>query len=568
MYLDFLVKIPEVTGKITYRKRDDSCYVYYEYDRIYDPSRKFTNVKRAMIGKQSKADHLMMQPNQNYLKFFPEVELPEEKDRSLRSSCLRVGTYIVLQKLIRESGIPDMLSRDFSKKDVGLFVDMAAYSIITENNAAQYYPDYAYNHALFTTDMRIYSDSKVSDFFKNITDDQSVGFLNSWNESKDHREKIYISYDSTNKNCQAGDIEMLEYGNAKVDQGSPIFNYSIAYDTRNKEPLFYEAYPGSINDVSQLQFMLDKAKGYGYRKIGFILDRGYFGKRNIEYMDQCGYSFVIMVKGMASLVNQLILKHKGSFEKKRLHHISEYRVYGMTVKKKLYATDEKDRYFHIYHSIDKESAERNILENRIDEMTKFMKRHANEMREFGAGFERYFELYYDEQKKTFLFPVEKAGVIESEIDLCGYFCIITSEKMTAKEAIDLYKSRDVSEKLFRGDKSYLGNKSLRVHSDESASAKIFIEFIALIIRSKIYTSLKEEMNKIDKRPNFMTVPAAIKELEKIEMVRQLDNVYRLDHAVTATQKTILKAFGIDVSYVKYKADEISEALTNAEKNYK
>ena len=140
--------------------------------------------------------------------------------------------------------------------------------------------------------------------------------------------------------------------------------------------------------------------------------------------------------------------------------------------------------------------------------------------------------------------------------------------MTAKEAIDLYKSRDVSEKLFRGDKSYLGNKSLRVHSDESASAKIFIEFIALIIRSKIYTSLKEEMNKIDKRPNFMTVPAAIKELEKIEMVRQLDNVYRLDHAVTATQKTILKAFGIDVSYVKYKADEISEALTNAEKNYK
>ena len=101
-----------------------------------------------------------------------------------------------------------------------------------------------------------------------------------------------------------------------MDQGSPIFNYSIAYDTRNKEPLFYEAYPGSINDVSQLKFMIDKAKGYGYKKIGFILDRGYFSKGNIEYMDHCGYSFVIMVKGMASLVNQLILENKGTFEKK------------------------------------------------------------------------------------------------------------------------------------------------------------------------------------------------------------------------------------------------------------
>ena len=560
MYLDFLVKIPEVKGKITYRKRDDSCYVYYEYDRVYDPNQKYTNVKRAMIGKQSKADFHMMQPNQNYLKFFPEVDLPEEKDRTLRSSCLRVGTYIVLQKLFRESGIPEMLSQYFSEKDLGLFLDLAAYSIITESNVAQYYPDYAYNHAIFSQNMSICSDSKVSDFFRSITDNQSVGFLNSWNESKDHREKIYVSYDSTNKNCQAGDIEMLEYGNAKVDQGSPIFNYSIAYDTRNKEPLFYEAYPGSINDVSQLQYMLDKAKGYGYKKIGFILDRGYFSKSNIDYMDQCGYSFVIMVRGMATLVNELILKHKGTFEKKRIHNISDYRVYGITVKKKLYATDEKDRYFHIYHSIEKESAERTQLENKIDEMTKFMKHHSNEMREFGAGFEKYFELYYDEAHKTFLFPVEKARVIENEIELCGYFCIITSEKMTAKEAIDLYKSRDASEKLFRGDKSYLGNRSLRVYSDESASAKIFIEFIALIIRSKIFTNLKEEMKRLDKRPNFMTVPAAIKELEKIEMVRQLDNVYRLDHAVTAAQKIILKAFGIDVSYVKYKADEISETL--------
>jgi len=61
-------------------------------------------------------------------------------------------------------------------------------------------------------------------------------------------------------------------------------------------------------------------------------------------------------------------------------------------------------------------------------------------------------------------------VVERELDLAGYFCIVTSEKMSAKEAIELYKSRDVSEKLFRGDKSYLGNKSIRVYSEESARA--------------------------------------------------------------------------------------------------
>jgi len=565
MYLDFVAKIPDVAGKITRRKKGDSIYIEYEYNRIYDPERQFTIARRSTIGKQSKADIVMMQPNQNFLKYFPDAELPEEKDRTSRSSCLRIGAYIVIRKIMNDYGIPTMLSEHFEEKELGLFLDLASYSIISENNAGQYYPDYAYNHPLFTQGMRIYSDSKVSDFLRAITDNQNVGFLNAWNESKNHREKIYFSYDSTNKSSQAGNIEMVEYGKSKVDNGLPIFNYAIAYDTKNREPLFYETYPGSINDVSQLQFMIDKAKGYGYKKIGFILDRGYFSKGNIEHMDKCGYSFVIMVKGMASFVNQLTLENKGKFENKRVHNISEHRVYGITVKKKMYLTDEKDRYFHIYHSSYKESAEKEVIESRIEQMTKFLKKYSNTVKEFGAGFEKYFELYFDEEKKTFMFPLEKASVIESEMALCGYFVIVTSEKMTAKEAINLYKSRDGSEKLFRGDKSYLGNKSLRVYSDESASAKIFIEFIALIVRSKIYTSLKDEMKNIDKRPNYMTVPAAIKELEKIEMVRQLDNVYRLDHAVTATQKNILKAFGMDAAYIKYKSAEISEQFA---KNHK
>lgn len=89
-----------------------------------------------------------------------------------------------------------------------------------------------------------------------------------------------------------------------------------------------------------------------------------------------------------------------------------------------------------------------------------------------------------------------------------YFVIITSEKMTAAQALELYKSRDASEKLFRGDKSYLGNKSFRVHTSESVQAKIFIEFVALIIRSRLYTCLKEQMQKSGKK-NYMTVPAEI-----------------------------------------------------------
>jgi len=171
-------------------------------------------------------------------------------------------------------------------------MDLVTYLIVDEENAGQYYPDFAYNHPLFTDGMRICSDPKVSRFLKSVTKDQIIGFLDDWNSKRDHKQRIYVSYDSTNKNCQAGDIDILEFGKAKTDIGSPVFNVALAFDKTNRTPLFYEEYGGSVSDVAQLKCMIDKVIEYGYSQVGFVLDRGYFSKDNIQYMDANDYSFI------------------------------------------------------------------------------------------------------------------------------------------------------------------------------------------------------------------------------------------------------------------------------------
>ena len=201
--------------------------------------------------------------------------------------------------------------------------------------------------------------------------------------------------------------------------------------------------------------MIETAYGYGYRKVGFILDRGYFSKSNLDDIDAQGYSFVIMVRGKADFVNAIVREKKRTFEKKMMNYIDEFDLYGTTVATKLYATQ-------------------------------------------------------------FQFAEEKTTVIDDEISLCGYFCIVTSEKMTA--------------------------------------------------RNRIYTCLRKKMKDMDKRPDYMTVPAALKELEKIEMIRHTDNIYRMDHPVTKTQKEILSAFGIDAANVKYRAEEIGKMLSERGKH--
>lgn len=568
MYFDFLVKIPEDTGKISLNKRGDTTYVEYTYGRRYVPEKKYNVPQRTTIGKMDPSDSSMMYPNPNFLKYFPEVELPEERDRSKRSSCMRIGAYILIKKIIADYGLDEMMKRIIGR-DSGLFLDLAAYSIISENNAGQYYPDYGYNHPLFTDKMRIYSDSKVSDFITAITPDQSIGFLNEWNAKRDHREKIYISYDSTNKACQSGDIDIAEYGHSKDGKDYPIFNYAIAYDHDNREPLFYEEYPGSIVDLAQLQIMLDKAKGYGYKNCGFILDQGYFSKANIRFMDKNGYDFVIMVKGMKSLIRELILEKRGTFEEVRANSIRQYKTYGTTIERPLFASDEKKRYFHLFYSSQRHASEQELLETRIDRMKKNLKKIYGKATELPNEYRHYFKpIYFHEGQEDQLLELamEKSDVIEEEIHLCGYFCIITSKNMNAKDALELYKSRDESEKLFKGDKSYLGNKAIRVQSNEAAEAKIFIEFVALVIRNKIYTCLKDAVLEDDSKANYMNVPAAIKELEKIEMIRQTSGEYRLDHAVTATQKAILKAFKLDAAYIQKEAAKIRETLVKEDNN--
>lgn len=184
--------------------------------------------------------------------------------------------------------------------------------------------------------------------------------------------------------------------------------------------------------------------------------------------------------------------------------------------------------------------------------------HQNETVEFGSAYEKYFYLHYDKDGVFYIRKKnnsDRTGNIIMRI-LCYYYI----RRMTAKEALHLYKSRDVSEKLFASDKSFLGNKSMRSHTNEGVEGRIFTQFIALIIRNKIYTALQEENEKLEKKQKYMTVPAAIKELEKIEMTRQTDNVYRLDHAVTAKQKKILKAFGMNEGNITYRAGEISNTL--------
>lgn len=558
MYHDFTVPIPQVKGKIVIMKKGSTQYVQLETGRVYLPEKKYTIPERVSIGKVDPEHPDRMFPNDRYAEFFPDTPMPEERPEAYRSCALRIGSYLVIKQVLKEFKIPMMLDK-YLEDNAGLFLDLVSFMIIDEENVGMHYPDFAFCHPLFSENMRIYSDVKVSRMLNSVSKDSIIGFLKDWNAKRDHKQKIYISYDSSNKNCQAGDIDLVEFGKPKDDKGKPIFNVSLVFDKSHQIPLLYEEYPGSINDVSQFSYMVDKVKEYEYENIGFILDRGYFSEDNIRYMEENKYAFIIMMKGRKKLVSSLIEENLNTFETVRSCSIRSYRVYGKTVQAKLFDSDKKDRFIHIFFNPSKQAAEREQLEQKIEKYRIFLEKHINTDTKFGKGYHEYFELKYD--KKGILYSVkERDEVVEKELRLCGYFCIVTSEEMKASQALIQYKGRDISEKLFSSDKTFLGSHSMRIHSSKAMSTKIFVEFVALIVRNRIYNLLKQTMLRMEGKQNYLTVPKALRELEKIEMIRRNNGRYRLDHAVTKKQKIILSSFGLSEDDVINSAAEISSLL--------
>ena len=72
-------------------------------------------------------------PDPNYLKYFPDEDIPEVNERANRSSCLRIGAWLVIRKIIEDYKLTDILGKYINNKDLGLVLDLVNSFYISNN---------------------------------------------------------------------------------------------------------------------------------------------------------------------------------------------------------------------------------------------------------------------------------------------------------------------------------------------------------------------------------------------------------------------------------------------------
>lgn len=75
----------------------------------------------------------------------------------------------------------------------------------------------------------------------------------------------------------------------------------------------------------------------------------------------------------------------------------------------------------------------------MEELLRHMEGKPYEMEPAIARYYRPEYCHEGTKDQCFVTAYEREDVIEEELQLCGYYCIITSAEMTAKEALELYK---------------------------------------------------------------------------------------------------------------------------------
>ncbi len=130
-------------------------------------------------------------------------------------------------------------------------------------------------------------------------------------------------------------------------------------------------------------------------------------------------------------------------------------------------------------------------------------------------------------------------VIDKQLKHAGWMVLISNQVSDAKEALQIYRDKDVVEKGFLRYKNSLDLGRLRVHKAENMHNKTFVSFLSLILLSFIHHKMVEQdlYQKMTLRQLLLTLSTI--------RVQEINGV-KIQSPLTKQQRDIYKALGFRV----------------------
>jgi transposase len=491
----------------------------YSVDSYWDKDKKQPRQRRTYLGRKGEKGTLV--PAANSLKDAKEF-----------------GNTFLLDKIAEQLGLTGILQSVFPNAWREILA--VAFFKICENKAL-----YLCDHwldAVYLKEPISLPSPRMSEFLSQLghTTAYREKFFQQWSQQCGKSDKFLV-FDITSISSYANGIDFVEWGYNRDHEALPQINLGLVYGEPSALPLCYTVYPGSINDVTTLRNTVFKLESLGKEKTLFVLDKGFYSMTNLKSMR--GMNFIIPLPVKTYAYREMVLSVKGIIRSAKYAIARQKQVYYCVQKTTIIG--ESAFFVHCYLDERRQTSEREAFLHSLLEAEAAVISHGfttnaqidSYLRDQVPDFYPYF-MIKKRGKKSIL--IRRSDKIDEALESKGIFILITNTELSSETVLDYYRQRDGVEKHFDALKNNLYLKRLRIHGNQSMEGLLFIEFISMILRSRLQTGMRKV-----KLPSSLCVPEALFELRKLKQIS-----FGKRNALTElskTQKEIFSAFGIDLN---------------------
>jgi transposase len=449
-----------------------------------------------------------------------------------RSSIRDYGAFYLYHNLAEQMGLLDVLGKALPGCWEEVF-NLAAYLISTGDPFA-YCEDWLAETEAFAVGPM--TSQRVSELLYRITNEDRAIFYRTWCGLRSEQE--YLALDITSTSSYAEMIDSVEWGYNRDKENLPQINICLLMGYQSRYPIYQTVYGGSLKDVSTLQATISTFKALaGEKPMIAVMDKGFYSAKNINAMlsEKQHVDFAIAVPFTGKFAKGLVKS-----ESKDIDTLDNTIVNGKETLRavtKVRKWDSEHRiYAHVYYNARKAMGIKEDLYTHVATL----RERAMEMPEKFASdpdYAKYLIIRRSEKVAGGYTVNVQDDVVAAELETAGWMVIVSNHIANAKEAIKIYREKDIVEKGFLRLKNSLDLGRVRVHSETSMQNKVFIGFISLILLSAIHNTMADKGLYAK-----MTMKKLILTLTKLKL--QVVNGVRVLFPVTKEQRTIYEAFDI------------------------
>ena len=476
---------------------------------------------------------------------FPETPGPQPcADKVELLDDIEFGLTWAAEQTAKSAGLLDDLQKVFGDDDGRLLLNLAVY-LLADAGSMDCYG--VWRQGVYLSEGGVVDGRRIREMFQRVTQAKIDKYFSERHKaklSKDDQGKVHYALESTSLSTYPRTIKTAH---AKRDPDLQQINHVFVCDQNDGEIAYAFAYDASINDVSDLQYVIGRltAAGFQTEDMIFVTDRGCSTILNGQKSLDLDLRFVQGVCVSEDAIKQNLDRYADSLRDLRFYN-SKLDVYARTLEAPWAQSCEVGAaplkvWLHLYRFPSTDETTRVQLAAQADRLldckAKGVSIDDNDWRRYA----RYIKL--TEPKTGDPFWQRNNEAIEQTAKYAGAFVIRSNEVADPFAALSIYNLRNKVEFDFNRFKNWVEGDRVR-STDSGYLGKMFVCTLATCIRLMMMRKAQSNETKDLKIPGD-SIDQLFRHLKHIRADRRPKAAAWVMRGMSNKQRDMLTLLGFD-----------------------